>query len=167
MTNPRTASTAVLLTLICPLGLLGANPAAAQAPTGPTTPPPPMPAPTTPTTRQVDIKATIQIKPQGSVFLGRGKFTGKPFTAGRFETRARVVSRSPLRVSTQITLTMPRGRVILNAALAAPFVRGRARVLRGTGAYKGIKGSNLTVSFTSGSSSKVRLKGVVRFIDRS
>ena len=157
MPNRRTAAGAVAVSLPF-LGGLTVLPAGAQTPA--------VTAPAAPTmiSRQVDIKATIRVRPAGSTFVGRGTFTGKPFTSGKFGTRASVISRGPLRVRTTITLTTKVGQVILSATTSGSgsIVRGKANVVRGTGTYKGVMGSNLPVSFTSGTPSKVRLRGAVK-----
>jgi hypothetical protein len=79
-------------------------------------------------------------------------------------TRGTVLAGSPLRVRTTITLTTRVGQVILRVTTPATgaIFRGRAAVVRGTGTYKGIKGSDLPVSISSGTPTKVRVRGTVR-----
>ena len=160
MPNRSTAAGSLSLSLAFVVWL-AVLPAGAQTPTD--TPP----AAPTSVSRQVDIKATMRVRPQGSAFVGRGTFTGKPFTSGKIGTRASVISRSPLRVRTTITLTTRVGQVILSAATtqgSGSIFRGKANVVRGTGSYKGIKGSGLPVSFSSTTPTKVRLRGVVKLV---
>lgn len=155
MPNRSTTAGSVALSLAC-LGGLAVLPAGAQTPTDTA------PAPAS-VSRQVDIKATVRVRPQGSAFVGRGTFTGKPFTSGKIGTRGTVLSRSPLRVRTTITLTTRVGQVILSATTpgTGSIFRGTAKVVRGTGTYKGIKGTGLPVSISSGTPTKVRLRGAV------
>jgi hypothetical protein len=157
MPNRSTAAGSLALSLAF-AGGLAALPAGAQAPTDTT------PAAPTSVSRQVDIKATLRIRPQGSAFVGRGTFTGKPFTSGKIGTRGSVISASPLRVRTTITLTTRVGQVILSATTpgTGSIFRGKANVVRGTGTYKGIKGSGLAVSISRGTPTKVRLRGAVK-----
>ena len=154
----RSIAASFLALSLASLGGLAVLPAGAQTPTDTA------PAARASVTRQVDIKATLRVRPQGSVFVGRGTFTGKPFTSGRIGTRGRVISTSPLRVRTTITLTTRVGQVILRATTpgTGSIFRGRANVVRGTGTYRGIKGSDLPVSISSGTPTKVRLRGAVK-----
>ena len=157
MPNRSTAAGSLTLSLAF-LGGLAVLPAGAQTPTDTA------PAAPASVSRQVDIRATLRVRPQGSAFVGRGTFTGRPFTSGRIGTRGSVISRSPLRVRTRITLTTRVGQVILSATTpgTGTIFRGKANVVRGTGTYTGIKGSNLPVSISSGTPTRVRLRGTVR-----
>ena len=157
MRNRSTAVGAAALSLAFSGGLAVLS-AGAQTPTVTT------PAAPAGVTRQVDIKATVRVRPVGLAYVGRGTFTGKPFGSGKMGTRGTVLAGSPLRVRTTITLTTRVGQVILRVTTPATgaIFRGRAAVVRGTGTYKGIKGSDLPVSISSGTPTKVRVRGTVR-----
>jgi hypothetical protein len=157
MPNRSTAAGSLALSLAF-LGGLAVLPAGAQTPTGTA------PAAPASVSRQVDIKATVRIRPQGSAFVGRGTFTGKPFTSGKIRTRGSVLSGRPVRVRTTITLTTRVGQVILSATTpgTGSVFRGKANVVRGTGSYTGIKGSDLPVSISSGTPTRMRLRGAVK-----
>jgi hypothetical protein len=141
----------------------GTGQATPTTPTTQTTPPAPTP-------HAVSLVAKLRIKPRGGAFVGTGRVEGKPFGKGRMTTRSTVKSRSPLRISTTLTVRYEEGKVVLKGTgrYVGSTYKATMKVSSGTGDYRRITGSNLKVtSRNKAGVETLRVKGTVRYAEPS
>ena len=136
----------------------------AQVPTVPEAPPPPDPP--VKKTRTVALNAKLRVRQRGGDYLGSGPVSGKPFGKGRFNSRSKLTSRSPLRTASTFVATYKRGKITFKGTgrYVGSTFKATIRVTSGTRAFRDITGRNLTfTSVNRGGIERVRVKGKVRY----
>lgn len=115
----------------------------------------------------VNLTANLRISPQGGAFVGTGRATGTPFGISRARVRSTVKSTSPLRTSTTLTIVVAKkGNAVFKGTgrYVGSTFKVTMRVVSGSGAYRGIEGSNLAVtSVNRNGVDRLRMTGTVRY----
>lgn len=115
----------------------------------------------------VNLTANLRISPQGGAFVGTGRATGTPFGMGRAKVRSTVKSTSPLRTSTTLTVVVAkRGSAVFKGTgrYVGSTFKVTMRAVSGSGAYRGIEGTNLAVTSVSRNGiDRLRMTGTVRY----
>lgn len=127
----------------------------------------PAAAPTAKAAHTVNLTANLRIAPQGGAFVGTGRATGTPFGTSRAKVRSTVKGRSPLRTSTTLTIVVAtKGSAVFKGTgrYVGTTFKVTMRAFSGSGAYRGIEGTNLAVSSVNRNGvDRLRMTGTVRY----